>query len=340
VVPATIRRQSSSADGLQPLRLARDWHQVITLIEVAFGEALDADAQRALRNMRPLPGLAPLIGFFDNLALPGEGLMPGFVWLEGGKVVGTASMRRMHSYDDGWLISNVAVHPDWQRRGIGRAVVEASLDFAQDHGGRWTVLQVRDDNATARRLYESLGFQSVGEVVRLRKADARETIEPVPVEGLRPANWTDGSALYSVARTLTPYDVLWADAMNRDLYKTGPLEPLVTRLNGRRRRWWVQAGTKDPQSITHRAEPRVRSAVGVEVNPSTPWHRLRLLVSPKSQDHQLAAGLITFGLSQLADDPALPVEIEHPASGETVQSALAEVGFERKYALIHMRLNL
>ena len=116
--------------------------------------------------MRPPFGLATVIGLLDSLALPGEGMMPGFVWLEGGRAVGTASVRRVRPYNHGWLVSNVTVHPNWQGRGIGRALLEASLDFAQDHGGSWVVLQVRNDNTVARQLYESLGFHSIGEIVQ------------------------------------------------------------------------------------------------------------------------------------------------------------------------------
>jgi hypothetical protein len=88
------------------------------------------------------------------------------------------------------------------------------------------------------------------------------------------------------------------------------------------------------------AESRFRAAVGIEIDPRTPWHRLRLLTSPKVQDKQLASDLIAFGLSQLADAVPLPVEIEQPASDNVVQSALTHAGFERIYALIHMRLDL
>jgi ribosomal protein S18 acetylase RimI-like enzyme len=321
------------------LRLTRDWRQVIALIEVAFGEALDADAQRALHSMRPPPGLATVIGFFDSLALPGEGMMPGFVWLEGGKVVGTASVRRVRPNNHGWLVSNVAVHPDWQGRGIGRALLETALDFSQDHGGSWVVLQVRDDNAVARKLYESLGFRSIGDVVRLRRAEVGATANSPPVEWLRPARWYDGGALGNMARTLTPHDMLWADVLNRDLYRTGRLNYWVSQMKGSYRRWWVQVKPRTFQSVASAAEPRPNAAVGVEVDPRKPWHRLRLLISSKDQDEPLASDLTAFGLGQLTNAASLPVEIEHPASDGATQSALADAGFERIYALTHMRLD-
>jgi ribosomal protein S18 acetylase RimI-like enzyme len=329
VVADTVHRQPAT-DGLRLLKLARDWRQVIELIEIAFGENLDAEAWRTLQGMRLPVLLAPLIGLVDSLSPPGEGAMPGFVWIEGGRVVGTASARRLHAFRHRWLISNVAVHPDWQGRGIGRALLEASLDLAADLGGAWAVLQVRDDNVAARRLYESLGFKQVGEVLRLRRAGTRVRSAPAPVAGLRPARWSDGNALFRLARALTPHDVLWADAMNRGLYQTGPASRLAGRLQGYRRHWWVRA----------QAGYGLKAAVGVEVDARNPWHRLRLLILPEAQDQQLASGLIAFGLAQLADARPLPVEIEHPASDAATHSALTQAGFEPLYALVHMRLDL
>jgi ribosomal protein S18 acetylase RimI-like enzyme len=331
-VVANTARRCSSADGLRPLNLVHDWRQVLQLIEVAFGEDLDAEARRALHSMR-LPGLlAPLAAVLDNLSPPGEGMMPGFVWLQGGHVVGTASVRRVHALSRGWLISNVAVHPDWQGQGIGRALLEAALDFAQVHGGAWVVLQARDSNRVARRLYESLGFEVIGRVDRLRLAtlaEARVGPEATSTGRLRAAGWLDGIALLQLARALTPHDVFWADTLNRDLYRTGLLDHLVGRLQGYRRRWWV----------VNEPERAFRAAVGVEVDARNDWHRLRLLVLPEAQDEGLASDLIAFGLAQLAGARPLPVEIEQPESAQAVQAALAGAGFEPLYALVHMRLN-
>jgi ribosomal protein S18 acetylase RimI-like enzyme len=311
------------------LSLSRDWRQVLAVIEVAFGEALDAEARRALRSMRLPVILAPYLGLMDSLAPPGEGMMPGFVWIEGGRVVGTASVRRVDALRRGWLISNVAVYPDWQGRGIGRTLMEASLDFVQDHGGAWAVLQVRDDNLVARQLYESLGFQKTGEVIRLRKIGIAEETERAPAGRLFPARWSDGKALFRLARSLMPYDMLWADTLNQGLYQTGLWSRVVARLQGRRCRWWVEDAPRQA----------LKAAVGVEVDPRNPWHRLRLLVLREVQDEQLASSLIAFGLMQLADDRPLPVEIEHLASDKMTLSALREAGFEPIYALAHMRLD-
>jgi ribosomal protein S18 acetylase RimI-like enzyme len=339
-VVADIARHSSSANGLQPLSLARHWREVLDLIELAFGDALDLEAQRALRSMRLPPLLTPVIGFFDHLAPPGEGMMPGYVWLEHGHVVGTASVRRVHPFNQGWLISNVAVHPDYQGRGIGRALMEACLDFAEDFGGTWVVLQARGDNHVARHLYASLGFQAIGEIVRFHKETARvpDDLPPSSVElSLRPAGWSDGRPLRRLAQALTSYDILWPDNLNRELYETGLFGRLSARLRGRQRQWWLQ--DRSPED-TGRRNHGIFAAVGIERDRDLPWHRLRILIKPRAQSETLAVALAEFGLQQLSTLPLEPVEIEHPASDQDTQAALAKVGFHPVYSLVHMRLNL
>jgi [ribosomal protein S18]-alanine N-acetyltransferase len=59
-------------------------------------------------------------------------------------------------------ITNVAVHPDLRRRGVGRSLLSAVLDDARQRKLRLVVLEVRPSNAEALGLYESFGFRVVG----------------------------------------------------------------------------------------------------------------------------------------------------------------------------------
>jgi ribosomal protein S18 acetylase RimI-like enzyme len=343
VVADTVRR-GSPTHGLQPLNVARHWRQVLELIQIAFGESLDAEARRALQSMQLPPLLGPVIGLLDAFSPPGEGMMPGFVWLEGGRVVGTASARRVRPYAQGWLISNVAVHPDWQGRGIGRALMEASLDFAESYGSSWVVLQVREENTVARRLYESLGFKAVDEVVRRERPGVGRTPPAKETAELRPARWSEGNTLARMARRSTPHDVFWTDALNQDIYRTGPLDRLANRLKGMWRQWWVLDESMDPAHERGRsgnaASAGLRAAVGIERDLRIDWSRLRLLIPPESRQEDLADVLISFGLRQLERYADLSTVVDHPASDQATQAALARSGFDMKFALVHMRLNV
>ncbi len=60
-------------------------------------------------------------------------------------------------------ILNICVHPDYQRRGLGQAMVEHLLDIAVRNKARMAFLDVRISNETARHLYQVLGFNEIGE---------------------------------------------------------------------------------------------------------------------------------------------------------------------------------
>lgn len=59
-------------------------------------------------------------------------------------------------------LANVAVRTEGRKRGVGRALVEDVIARARHSGARRVLLEVRESNYDARRLYASLGFLPVG----------------------------------------------------------------------------------------------------------------------------------------------------------------------------------
>jgi len=56
--------------------------------------------------------------------------------------------------------TNIAVHPQWRRRGLGLALLQALLARAQALGCLSATLEVRPSNAAALGLYQSQGFEA------------------------------------------------------------------------------------------------------------------------------------------------------------------------------------
>ena len=57
---------------------------------------------------------------------------------------------------------NVAVHPDYRRRGIAQRLVNALVEALVAGESHCLTLEVRDSNESARALYAKLGFRQVG----------------------------------------------------------------------------------------------------------------------------------------------------------------------------------
>lgn len=59
-------------------------------------------------------------------------------------------------------ILNIAVKPSLQRRGLALALLRAAQAAIRESGGKRCLLEVRESNTAARRLYEKLGYRVDG----------------------------------------------------------------------------------------------------------------------------------------------------------------------------------
>lgn len=59
-------------------------------------------------------------------------------------------------------ITNIAVHPDYRRQGVGRLIVETLMQEAVRLGMERMTLEVRVSNNAAISLYKALGFEEGG----------------------------------------------------------------------------------------------------------------------------------------------------------------------------------
>ena len=59
-------------------------------------------------------------------------------------------------------ITNIAVHPDFRKMGIGQAILKRMIEDVNDGFVKTLTLEVRKSNIAAQNLYKKLGFVQVG----------------------------------------------------------------------------------------------------------------------------------------------------------------------------------
>ena len=76
-----------------------------------------------------------------------------------GHVAGYAGLQVI--LDEGY-ITNIAVAESCRRKGLGRAMLGTLIDHCRENGASFLTLEVRQSNAPAIALYESMGFLPEG----------------------------------------------------------------------------------------------------------------------------------------------------------------------------------
>jgi ribosomal protein S18 acetylase RimI-like enzyme len=132
-------------------------------VEVRPAEAGDSPALARIDRATwswlssPAPAPPPERSFFTERTATKDVL----VGLVGGEVAGYVKLGRpttLAASDHVVRINGLAVAPEHQRRGVGRALLEAAAVEARARGARRLTLGVFSPNEGARRLYESAGF--------------------------------------------------------------------------------------------------------------------------------------------------------------------------------------
>jgi ribosomal protein S18 acetylase RimI-like enzyme len=78
-----------------------------------------------------------------------------------------------HDGHRGWVYY-VAIAPDAQRKGHGRAIMAAAEDWLRQRGVTKVMLMVRPDNTQVQAFYETLGYDEQERVVYAKWLDGRE----------------------------------------------------------------------------------------------------------------------------------------------------------------------
>lgn len=329
MLAAPVTANSPITSGPRPINLAKDVRPVLALLNTSFGPLRDSDG-RVISDRFSLNQSAP---FVRRLSMMSRGFIPGFVWEESGRIVGNVTLLESPIHGR-YLVANVAVHPDFRRRGIARALMDEALAHIESWNGHEVYLQVESDNDAAIALYDSMAFDRRGQVkrwqasiVNLRLPAPEVAIGP-PARPLRRREWR-------VARELDrdgfAPDLNWPAPPPPEYYKTGLLQSIGDLLNGRRQETWV----------VERSDGSDNSIIGL-ADILSEWsrpHQLRLCIAPEWQG-KLDGALLHAAVRRLLRFRGGSVWLNYPAAEPATEALFKASNFHVRRALTVMRKRL
>jgi ribosomal protein S18 acetylase RimI-like enzyme len=333
-------RQRKAFSGLRPVNPSHDMAQIADLMEEAFGDDLTPQSREALREMRMMSYFGPFLWLLDRISPGFHETFQGFAWEEEGRVVGNVSVGRVAPHSLRWLISNVAVRPDYQGQGIAHHLVQAAIELAREYHGKWIILQVHTDNVRARKLYRNLGFEQFAAETKLRLEKATPVLDPSAApehrsgQGhvLRKRSYGEWRKEYALALAATSREAQWLMPVRPGHFMVGLDQRLFKQLSN------LMAGRKEYRLAVEDGE-RFLATLTVLASRWRGEHSLELMVHP---DHrgQLEEMLIAEALRILGNYPERGVVVSHPGEHQEAIEALKRHGFTEERTLAQMRLAL
>jgi ribosomal protein S18 acetylase RimI-like enzyme len=144
---------------------------VIAAAELAVSSITDADVAPAIALWQRCGLTQPWNDPAADIAFARRGPNSDIlVGRSGDKLVATALVG--HDGHRGWVYY-VAVDPDAQGSGLGRAIMSAAEDWLRAHGVLKVQLTVRPDNSKVQAFYQTLGYGEQKRVIYAKWLDGR-----------------------------------------------------------------------------------------------------------------------------------------------------------------------
>lgn len=326
---------TSASNGVRPVNLKTDLAALADLIEVAFADTMDSSGRAAVREMRALSRFGTGLGMLAGMSDLVQGIGLGYVWIQDGQLAGNVSIYPASRHASGgqvWTIANVAVHPDYRGRGIARQLMLASMEAIRSRRGARgspaaAILQVEENNAPARRLYDSMGFVTEGIWRQWRRSSSARIPPPldnapVYITKRRRGEW---QSEYALAQRIRPYGLGWQRPLYKGLFRRSILSSLNDMINMR---------AVERLVIHSEDEREIRAGMWIERAIAASSIQLMLMVDP---DYQ---GLYDEALINLATrrfSGHTPLTLEHPADDAVASAILERYHFHVQRTLVHMR---
>ncbi len=321
---------------LRPLEPVRDLREVSRLISEAFASDMDERGRTALRELRWMARLSPLVWWLSQADPEFRDAFRGFVWEVpdpgglGARVVGNVNVNRAPGSRQWYIVCNVVVAPEYRNQGIGRQLTAAAIDEAAGLGAQGTLLQVHRNNDAAMHLYVDLGFREVSGEAELwaDEVPPAAVVQGVDyqVQAYKPS---DGGKLYEMARGAVPLEQQWIRPLQQQDYAPDALSRLV-------RRTGELFASQKTYRLVASSGPLPVAYAAVTASFGRRPHQIKLLVRPEHAG-RVETSLLSRALHMLAAAPVRPVQATLYTNDLAALKVLRSYGFKERRALLTMR---
>lgn len=321
----TIPVKANDHPHIRPLNVLRDLSAVADLIELCFSPTMDHDGQRYLSDMRRASHDDSFRRWASRVTETTTLPLMGYIWEQDGQIIGNASLIPFrHQGKRIFLVANVAAHPDYRRRGIGRALTERVMKQARDKGAAAIWLHVRDDNPGAIKLYQDLGFQEIARRTNWqagpdsRLADPQSGIKILP---RHPRFWT---LQQEWLQRLYPEALKWYHSWNLNAFQPGFLSWMyLLFVDSNIKQWVAVRGDELLAALTWMPQGGRAESLFAAVP----------ALSPGQDQSEALTSLLIHARRMITYYPQLT--LEYPA-GEMTES-ISAAGFKARRTLLWMR---
>jgi ribosomal protein S18 acetylase RimI-like enzyme len=317
----------SNQAAVRRVAFPRDGQPVAELMELCFGDLLDSPSRSMLAALRRWSeeGMVvwQLVRTMGLVQI--EEWLDGLGWYEGDRMVGNISITPGAFAPGAWLIGNVAVHPEFRRRGIASSLLRSALEETVRRGGRRVYLQVDESNDPAIHLYQAAGFSEYARRRIWERAAGAGLKLPAPavagisVRQCRDREWRQE---YELLQEIAPAGLSW----NLPLTEARIRPSFFRRI----------ASFLSEETESHWLAQRGNRCLGVCISIARAWDEQVALFSRMDAVREEVETLLYRALWQDAESRSITLETDASLPMEAPQSQ----GFRLKRSLVWMTRSL
>lgn len=326
---------------IRPFELPADLDLMIAIIKDGFQypenpewSIQEDELQGMVDQLNGIKRIWPLMYFLAFIFPFFRDLFRGFIYEEDGKVGGLINFMRQIREPE-WMIGNVTVLPEFRRRGIGRKLVDATIQEIRNRNGRVSILDVVDSNVPAHALYKEMGFEDYAGSSQYDYIKD-EMVSPVPLSGgytLSPVKGNAWKILYDFTKRVTPENITKFEQISEKRFQTPLvvliLGPLINKLGGTKMERFVLRKADNGQVIgwmrlRYRTRPGGVNSANVQLDPQFP---------------DLAQPMLSHAIASIQTaSPRRRIEIQLENWQPALSEAAVILGCEKRLSLYRMGL--